>query len=272
MNRYLLNTFTTLELGLIIVGGFGLLSLIGLLITRRLAPSLRESGGENEIAGVILGVLAAIYGIVLAFVIVSLFEDFKKTQGDVRTEASALSKVYRDSQAFSPQEAKRVKTAVGDYIYDVVHEEWPAMSHGHESDRAWADLAALYTTLRTYEPVTTSQQVFYSETVARINDVTGARRERLNDNEESLPLTFEILLVGGAILLLGFTFLFGMRSARLHATMVVSVGILLGFNLLLALVLDYPFSGQVVVSNSSFTTGGLSVFKDYTPAGVRLMH
>lgn len=272
MNRYLLNTFTTLELGVIVVGGFVLLAVAGLLVTRRLAPSLRESGGENEIAGVILGVLAAIYGIVLAFVIVSLFEDFKKTQGDVRTEASALSKVYRDSQAFAPAGAQKVKTAVGDYIYSVVHDEWPAMSHGHESEQAWTDLADIYAALRAYEPVTTTQQVFYSETVARVNDVTGARRERLNDNEESLPKTFEILLVGGAVLLLAFTFLFGMRSARLHATMVVSVAMLLGFNLLLALVLDYPFSGQVVVSNTSFTEGGLSPFKDYAPAGVRLNH
>lgn len=271
MNRYLLNTFTTLELGLIIVGGFVLVGVVGLLLTRRFAPSLQEIA-ENDIAGVILGVLAAIYGIVLAFVIVSLFEDFKKTQGDVRTEASAISKVYRDSQAFSPAEAKRVRTAVGDYIYSVVHQEWPAMSHGKESEKAWADLADIYKVLRTYEPVTTSQQVFYSETVARINDVTGARRERLNDNEESLPLTFEILLVGGAVLLLAFTFLFGMRSARLHATMVMSVAVLLGFNLLLALVLDYPFSGQVVVSNSSYTAGGLAPFKNYVPAGVRLNH
>jgi hypothetical protein len=271
VNRYLLNTFTTLELGLIIVGGFVLLAVIGLLVTRKLIPSLQTTG-ENEIAGVILGVLAAIYGIVLAFVIVSLFEDFKKTQGDVRTEASAISKVYRDSQAFSPKEAKRVRTAVGDYIYTVVHEEWLAMSHGKESVRAWSDLSNIYAALRTYEPVTTSQQVFYSETVARINDVTGARRERLNDNEESLPLTFEILLVGGAVLLLGFMFIFGMRSARLHATMVMAVAVLLGFNLLLALVLDYPFSGQVVVSNSSYTSGGLVPFKDYVPAGVRLHH
>lgn len=271
MNRYLLNTFTTLELGLIIVGGFVLLAVIGLLITRKLLPSLQEAG-QNDIAGVILGVLAAIYGIVLAFVIVSLFEDFKKTQGDVRTEASAISKVYRDSQAFSPAEAKKVKTAVGDYIYTVVHQEWPAMSHGHESEEAWNDLADIYKALRTYEPVTTSQQVFYAETVARINDVTGARRERLNDNEESLPLTFEILLVGGAMLLLAFMFLFSMRSARMHATMVVSVAVLLGFNLLLALVLDYPFSGQVVVSNSSFTSGGLTPFKNYVPPGVRLNH
>ncbi len=112
-----------------------MLAVVGLLVTRRLAPSLQETG-ENEIAGVILGVLAAIHGIVLAFDIVSLFEDFRKTEGDVRTEATALSKVYRDSQAFAPPAAKRVKTAVGDYIYTVVHAEWPEMSHGRESEKA----------------------------------------------------------------------------------------------------------------------------------------
>jgi Protein of unknown function (DUF4239) len=264
MNRHLLNTFSTWELGLIIVGGFVLLGLAGLAVVRRLLPGLRETG-ENDVAGVILGVLAAIYGIVLAFVIVTLFEDFNKAGSDVRTEATALSKVYRDSRAFAPPAAQRVRVAVGDYIYVVQHDEWPAMAHGRESDAAWSALASIYAALRTYEPVTESQKVFYTETVARVNDVTGARRERLNDNEESLPLTFEILLVGGAVLLLGFTFFFGMRSARMHAGMVMAVAVLLGFNLLLALVLDFPFSGKVVVSNQAFTEGGLASFRDFTP-------
>ncbi len=117
-----------------------------------------------------------------------------------------------------------------------------------------------------------TEQVFYTETVARVNDVTGARRERLNDNEESIPIMFEVLLIGGAVLFLLFTFLFGMRSARLHATMVMAVATLLGLNLLLALVLDYPFSGQVVVSNTAFTQGGLAPFAHYVPPGVRLSH
>jgi low temperature requirement protein LtrA len=98
-----------------------------------------------------------------------------------------------------------------------------------------------------------------------VNDVTGARRERLNDNEESLPLTFEILLVGGAVLLLLFTFFFSVRDARVHAAMVMAVAALLGFNLMLALVLDFPFSGQVVVSNHPFTQGGLAPFASFRP-------
>lgn len=266
MNRWLLNTFTTLELGFIIVGGFIVLGLIGVYITRRWVPSLQQTEG-NDVAGVILGVLAAIYGIVLAFVIVSLFEDFRKAGADVRTEATALSKVYRDTGAFAPAAAQRVRTDVGDYIYTVQHEEWPLMAHGKESEQAWGELDHIYVDFHAYEPVSESQKVFYAESVARLNDLVGARRERLNDNEESLPLTFEILLVGGAILVLAFTFLFGVRSVRLHAAMAVSVAALLGFNLLLALVLDYPFSGQVVVSNAAFTSGGLTPFKGYVPAG-----
>lgn len=266
MNRYLLNTFTTWQLGLIIVGGFVLLGIAGLVVVRRLLPALQESA-ENDVAGVILGVLAAIYGIVLAFVIVSLFEDFRKAGADVRTEASALSKVYRDSQAFAPAGARRVRTAIGDYIYVVQHDEWSAMARGRESEAAWGALASIYSALRSYAPVTDSQKIWYAEAVARVNDVTGARRERLNDNEESLPLTFEILLVGGAVLLLLFTFLFSMRNARAHAAMVIAVAALLGFNLMLALVLDFPFSGQVVVSNQSFTQGGLASFAAFRPAG-----
>lgn len=89
MNRSLLNTFATWELGFIIVGGFALLAVASLLVVRRWVPSLQEAG-ENEVAGVILGVIAAIYGIVLAFVIVSLFED-----STTRTPATSPSRARR---------------------------------------------------------------------------------------------------------------------------------------------------------------------------------
>ena len=92
MNRWLLNTFTTWELGFIVVGGFILFAIVGLVVVERLAPSLRK-GEVNDVTGVILGVLAAIYGIVLAFVIVSLYDDFRQTKGDIRTEASAVAMI-----------------------------------------------------------------------------------------------------------------------------------------------------------------------------------
>lgn len=259
MNRWLLNTFTTWELGLVVIGGFVVIAVVGLLVFQRLVPEIRK-GESNDVAGVILGVLAAIYGIVLAFVIVSLYEDYKKTSGDIRTEASALSTIYRDTRGLAPPVAAKIKLEVGDYISTVRNEEWRLLRDGKESDRAWRELQGFYTTLQAYEPKTTSQQAFYAEAIGRINDLVDARRERLNDAEEGIPPTFEVLLIGGALLVLGFTFLFGVSNARLHQAMVIAVAVLLGFNLLVALVLDFPFSGQVSVSSAPFVQGALSVF------------
>ena len=259
MSRWLLNTFATWELGVLIIGAFVALAVAGLLLFRRFAPHLQE-GESNDVAGVILGVLAAIYGIVLAFVIVSLYDDYRQANADIRTEATALATVYRDSRGFPAPVRNAVERDIGLYIETATGPEWKSLAHGRESALAWKRLDRLYSVFEHYEPKTQSEQVYYSEIVGRLNDLIGDRRERLNDAEQGIPPTFEILLVGGAVLVLGFTFLFGVRSSRLHAAMTVAVAVLLGFNLLVALVLEYPYSGEVTVSRAPYGTGNLQVF------------
>jgi hypothetical protein len=51
--------------------------------------------------------------------------------------------------------------------------------------------------------------------------LTAARRERLFDAQQELPTILEILLYGGAILLVAFTWLFGMRRFRAQLLMVM---------------------------------------------------
>ncbi len=57
-----------------------------------------------------------------------------------------------------------------------------------------------------------------------------------------------VLLFGGGVLTLGFVVAFAGPATRRNATMVVSFAVLLGFSLLVALLLDHPFSGDVAVS------------------------
>ena len=256
MNRWLLNTFTTWELGFLIVGGCIVVAVGALFAFQRFA---RETEA-NEITGIVLGVLAAIYGIVLAFVIVSLYDDFRKTKGDIRTEASAVAMVYHDTRGLGSPAADKIKEHIGEYIATVRNEEWRQLRDGNESEKAWEQIDALYTDLQGYTPSSVPQRIFYEEAVNRVNNLMAARRERLNDAEEGIPPTFSVLLVGGAILLLLFPPLFVVRNFRLHVAMAVSVAALVGFNLLLALVLDLPYSGQVAVSNAPFTQGALAAF------------
>ncbi len=96
--------------------------------------------------------------------------------------------------------------------------------------------------------------------IGDINVLTAARRERLFDAQQELPTTLEILLHGGAILLVAFKWLFGMRQFRAQLLMVMGVAVLVGSGLLVTLVIDHPFSGDVAVSSSPFQLGVLARF------------
>lgn len=257
MNRWLLNTFPTWALAVFLVGGFALLAWGASRFVRRRLPSVAE-GEHNDLAGVFIGVLIGVYGIVLAFVIVALYEDFKEAESVVRTEATELAQLYRDSNVFPPAVRAELRTEITTYVRTVVDEEWALMEDGKHSEEAWRDIDHLYGIYHRYEPEGASATAFYEESIGKLNELVASRRERIEAAEQSMPTEFEILIVGGALLLVGFLALFGSRDPRVQTLMIVAVAGLVGFNLLIALVLDHPFSGDVTISNHVFREGALA--------------
>ncbi|MBW8826306.1 MAG: DUF4239 domain-containing protein [Acidobacteria bacterium] len=94
MSRWLLNHVPTLGLAAIIIGGFVGMAVVGTLLVRKRLPSW-VSGADNDVAGVLLGVVGGVYGIMLAFVIVALWESFQDAERTVTTEATEVSQLYR---------------------------------------------------------------------------------------------------------------------------------------------------------------------------------
>lgn len=259
MTRWLLNTFPTWALFILVVGGLMLIAAAGLVLVRRRWPHLSE-GTHNDVAGVTIGLLVGVYGIVLAFVIVAIYEDFQAAKETVHEESTELAQLYRDSRAFPAPVREALDRAIGDYTHAVLGEEWELMADGKESARAWADIDDLYLTLQAYAPEGVVAETFYGEAVGKLNDLVGARRARLGHAQESLPATFQVLLVGGALLIIGFLYFFGMSSFRAQLLMILGVAGLIGFNLLLVIVLDHPFSGDITVPNEGFRQGALARF------------
>ena len=258
MTRWLLNTFPTWALAIIVVGTLVLFAAVGQYFVRRRWPQTAE-GENNEVAGVLLGLVGAVYGILLAFVIVALYEDHQAAKGVVREEATEVEQIHRASAAFPGAVRREVRGELNDYVRTVVVTEWELMEDGRFSPRAWGRVDALYATLQAYRPRTESESAFYGEAVAKLDDLVAARRERLHFAEESLPGAFQALIVGGALLLVAFMFLIGIRSLRMQMTMVVSLAALVGVNVLLVVLLDHPFSGEVAVSSHPFQEVALAV-------------
>lgn len=264
MSLWLLNHFSTFALASVTVGGTVLLAVAGSVLVRRRVPSVVE-GEHNDMVGVTLGMFGAIYGIILAFVIVTLWTQMEDTQTIIAAEATDAALIARDAAAFPAPVHARLDSAMSGYVHAVVEKQWPRMRTGHPSYGATEiHLRAAFEVLQTYEPKGSREQVFYQEAVSNLNDIASQRRARLNMAEQELPPLLQVLAFGGAFVLIPLTFLYGVRSLSIQLLFVSSVAVLIGFSLLLVFVLDRPFAGQLSVSPAPYREGALA---QYWPPG-----
>ncbi|MFD7027371.1 DUF4239 domain-containing protein [Streptomyces sp. NPDC059917] len=263
MALWLLNHFSTFTLATVAVGGTVLLAVAGSLLLRRRYPSLAR-GEHNDMVGVTLGMFGAIYGIILAFVIVTLWTQLEDTQTIVASEATDAALITRDAAAFPAPVRAGLDAAISGYVHAVVEDQWPLMRAGRPSYGATeVHLQTAFRVLQSYEPKSQTERVFYEQAVDHLNDVASQRRARLTMARQELPPLLQALAFGGAIVLVPLTFLYGLRKLRVQILFIASVSGLIGFSLLLVFVLDRPFSGDLSVSPDPYREGALARY--WTP-------
>jgi hypothetical protein len=249
-------------IGLLVVLVVGLILgtvVLAVWLVRRLLPATRE-GFDAEVASQMLGVVAAFFGLLLAFVIVIQFQNFGDAQSSVSQEADALAAITRDSDALPQPGADRLRRAVGDYIGAVVADEWPRMRSGKDSDRAWAAVSQVYRELQAIEPRPGREAAFYDDAVRQLTEALGARRARLEAAKTGLPPLVAALLIVGSIVILGYAVLVGSRSFLFHAIGAGAIALIVGFSLVVLLDLSYPFAGTFSITPEQFHTGVLAQF------------
>ncbi|MFI1105733.1 hypothetical protein [Streptomyces melanogenes] len=260
MELWLLNHLSTLTLTLIMVGTVVVLALAGSVLTYRWHPALAE-GEHNDMIGAGLGMFAAIYGIILAFVVVTLWTGADQAETVVASESTSLAQMVRDSDAFPPVQRARMEHAVGAYVHAVADVQWPLMRKGSPKYGATESaIREMFATLNSFEPDTEREKAFYGEAISDINKVVAERRARITKAQQSLPELFKVLAYGGAFVIIPLTFLYGNKSTRVRLLFVGSVAALVSFSLLLVLVLDHPFAGDISVSPDAFKEGALAQF------------
>jgi uncharacterized membrane protein YeaQ/YmgE (transglycosylase-associated protein family) len=114
-----LNAVPTWPLVIGVVGGAVGLAMLGNWLVRRWLPRDRP-WEHNDVAGALLAVVTGLYGLVLAFVIVSVWENYRSAQEAVFSEATALAQVVTDSRCFPDTARAPITARVGDYITDVI--------------------------------------------------------------------------------------------------------------------------------------------------------
>lgn len=234
----------------------------GVWLVRRIVPATRE-GFDAEVSSQMLGVVATLFGLLLAFVVVIAFQGYSDAGDNARLEADALAQVVRDSTAYSPADHARIVAAVGAYVRAVVDDEWPQLRDGRSSPKARDGIDGMYAAMQSVRPNSAAASAFYDDAVRRLNDAVAARRARLSDASGGLSAMIVALLLVGSLVILGYVVFIGSTSGAFHALGAGTIAVVLGFSLVVLLSYNYPYSGDLAVDSGPFREG---VLAQYFPA------
>ena len=250
-SQWLLLKIPTLFLGVLVVGSSVILAILGLLFVRRLIPHHRLKL-HNDVAGPIFGTLGVVYAVLLAFVVIVVWQNFDKSDLNVEKEANCLADLYKDAEAFSQEFKYKARSLINEYIETVIYKEWPMLSRGEENLQAAGVTARLWKLYSSYLPQGPTEQIFLEESVAKLNTLSDLRMVRLMDARSGVhPVLWFVLIVGGINTII-FTFVFGTENLRAQIAMAVLLAILISLILFTILVLDFPFSGGISVTDNAF--------------------
>ena len=220
-----------------------LLSLIGLAVVRRLAPT-DELDPHTDVAGYVYAVIGVIYAVVLALVVIAAWEEYRDAREAVGIEATATLNLARAANGWPEGDRSEVESALVAYARQVVDVEWPAMARGDFGPTAdTVTVNQLWQALNKADASAAAKSASYEVALQQLDDLGAARRNRLLLGQEGLPVSMAVILIIGAVVTVGFAYLFAVDSGRLHALMITSLAVLVVLLLLLQFQLGMPFQG-----------------------------
>jgi hypothetical protein len=234
------------------VGGIVLLTVGGIVVARRALPA-RPQLVESDVAGTIATVVSAIFAVLLAFVVVVVWQQWDDAQSKVQQEANALSNLFEEAGVFPEPRRSELRAQIREYVREVLSDEWPALVDGRDSPLAQKALNRLRQTYRELQVSTTEDSLIYADSIQQINAVNDLRRLRILASRDSIPLILWAVLIVGAALTLGLTYYFSAGTTTVQATLTTAVAVLIAVSIFLLLAMDNPYSGQVAVSTDALT-------------------
>jgi hypothetical protein len=209
-------------------------AVVGLRLTRgRVAPIVKD--GHNEVAGYLFAAVGVAYTVVLAFVVVSVHDQYEEANSAATKESAVLVSLYRDSMALPEPSQPGIQAAIRTYIDEVERNEWPALARGERSEPARDAFDRLERTFRDVEPQTTKQQIVFAESLRRLNDVSDLRSARTIQSSSGLPGLLYFVLLVDAVLLVGFSFFFRMDHGGVQMVLTSILAVFIALLLFLVL-------------------------------------
>src|SRR5215217_2538114 len=119
----------TILFGVLVVIGVCLAALAGLELVQRLVPSQTRQQ-QNEVAGFLYAVVGVVYAVLLALLVIAVWELYEKALETVESEADTVADIAWLASRLPETERYQLQEDARSYAQEVVDQEWPLMEQG----------------------------------------------------------------------------------------------------------------------------------------------
>jgi len=237
--------------GLLWVAGAALAAGVLAYLVRRIGAT-EGSVDNNEAAGQVFTLVGGLQAVLVAFVLISLFDATADAENGSYAEADNLVAAVWAADALPV--ADKVTDEARAYANTVSVQEWPHMRDGTEvSGRGWDELEALRATVAR-APATDEWAISRkTEASNRLWEVYQARQNRLNTaSSGGVNSVVWFALVAGAVMAVSLPILFGGPKPATHILIVSILAATLTMLLFATQQLQNPYSGGAQVDPAAF--------------------
>jgi hypothetical protein len=208
---------------------------------------------HNDVASAIFNRAGAIHGIILAFVVIVLWQQFDKAYEDALKEGTEARELYRDLSLYPNQpQVRGALQSLPDFVRLVVEDEYPAMRKMKMSPATEEAMDTLWNRTLKINPQTPQEQILYTKILRTLESLSKLRAQRLIEMDTSLPPLIWVALIVGSMVTILFTIIFGAEKLWLHAVLTSMFAVIIATTYFLIIELDYPFMGGISVEPSSY--------------------
>jgi len=241
---------TAVQNAFVVVGSISISLLVVALLNRLWPISHRKM--INDVTGWQLGVLGTTYGVILGFMLSTVWSEFRNAELNVSLEAASVLNIYHISAALPAPKNEIMRDLARQYGDVVVNEEWPAMRRSMEPHMGGAIIAKMWKEL--YEEKATQDGVsnIVDHLMTAMSNLSERRNQRELQRRTELPGLLWVLLILGGVATVFSSCLLGTDTKWLHYCQVLAFTFVVSVALAAIADLAKPFEGSVAVSPASF--------------------
>ena len=207
---------------------------------------------HNEVANTVFGTIGLMYSLILAFVIVAVWDDYKELNKTINAEADKLNNIIVNIVSLPDSIKNDVSKSILIYCNEVITEEWQMKKENFFSQSKTIPL--LRQEILTIDSQDHIQQNVLSAINTDLSEIADLRRERIRHSYSQVPgMVWNILNVG-SIMLITFFFFLQVPSQKLKRIYLGFLVTCMAMCMFLVYMLDHPFNSNGSISKLPYQT------------------